>query len=101
MELSDSDFEDFVKKNDVCVVDFWATWCGPCRMLGPIIEEASKEAGFALGKVNVDDNKEQAVKFGVMSIPCVIFFKNGEEADRIVGNVPKAKIIETVEKIKG
>ncbi len=92
MELNEESFEKFIRENDVCVVDFWAAWCGPCLMLAPKLEEACKEKGIPLGKVNVDSNRELASKFGVMSIPCVILFRNGKEADRIIGNVPKERI---------
>lgn len=100
MDLTDETFDSFVNNNDVCVVDFWAPWCGPCRMLAPNIEAACEEAGVPLGKVNVDVAKNSAVSFGVMSIPCVVFFKSSEEVGRIVGNVPKSAILTAIEKTK-
>lgn len=77
------------------LVDFWASWCGPCQMLGPVIEQIADEVdGTALvGKVNVDENQELASRFGVMSIPTVIAFKNGVEVGRVVGVQPKAKLL--------
>ena len=96
-ELKDLEFEKEVLKSDVPVlVDLWAPWCGPCRMLGPIIEEISEEVGdkAKVFKMNVDENTETAAKFGVTSIPTVIIFDKGEEKNRIVGVVPKSKYLE-------
>ena len=83
------------------VVDLWATWCGPCKMLGPTIEEIAGELDgkIAVGKVDVDENRELAIKYGVMSIPTVIYFKNGEEAARLIGVQSKEKLIETANKL--
>ncbi len=89
--LSDADFEDQVLKNDQPVlVDFWAEWCGPCKMITPFLEEMADEMKdkVVIGKLNVDDNSKYAGSFGVRSIPTLILFKNGEEADRIVGADP-------------
>src|SRR5690554_6284898 len=87
-EVSDAEFEDEVLKADLPVlVDFWAPWCGPCRRISPIVEELASELGGKLKvvKVNTDDNSDSPGKFGVMSIPTLILFKEGEEADRVVG----------------
>lgn len=92
MDLTTETFDDFVKKNKKCVIDFWAPWCGPCRMLAPNLEKACKEEGVPLGKVNIDEAKELAIRFGVMSIPCVVKFEDGKEKDRFVGNVSNDKV---------
>ncbi|MCI5802151.1 MAG: thioredoxin [Oscillospiraceae bacterium] len=83
------------------MVDFWASWCGPCRMLGPVVEELSDAlAGKVLvGKLNVDEEGDIAQKFGVMSIPTVIFFKDGAEKERIVGYVPKEKLLDAANRL--
>ena len=81
------------------MVDFWAEWCGPCRMLGPIIEEIGKdyEGKAVVGKLDVDSNQKFAAKFGVRNIPTLLVFKGGEVVDKVVGNQPKSKLIEILE----
>ncbi len=98
--LSDSDFKDTVETDGVVLVDFWAPWCGPCKMLGPELEEASKEleSSMVVAKVNVDENANVARQYRVMSIPTMIVFKNGKEVDRNVGFAEKTKIIEFAKK---
>jgi len=95
LEFTDDSFENDVLKADKPVlVDFWAEWCGPCRMVGPIVEEMAGEyEGKAkIGKVNVDENAEIATKYGIRSIPSLLIFKNGEVVDQIVGAVPKKQL---------
>ena len=92
IEISDKDFEQQVLKSSLSVVvDFWAPWCGPCRMIGPIVEKLSEEFKGKLKfcKVNVDENQQLASKYKVMSIPTLIFFKNGQLIDQSMGAVPE------------
>jgi len=96
LEVNDSNFEEVVVKSDKpVIVDFWAEWCGPCRMIAPIIEELSKEySGKAVvAKCDVDSSPQVAAKYGIRNIPTVLFFKNGEIADKQVGAVPKVNFI--------
>ncbi|MEM0481846.1 MAG: thioredoxin [Nitrososphaerota archaeon] len=93
VELSDAEFDDFVNKYSLVVVDFWAEWCAPCRFMSPVIKElASELAGkVVFGKLNVDYNPVTATRFGVMSIPTFIVFKDGKPVDAIVGAMPKQR----------
>ena len=93
-ELNESNFEAEVLKSDKPVaVDFWAAWCSPCKMLSPIFEKVSGElTDVKFAKVNVDENQGLAQQLGVMSLPTIVIFKNGEEAERIVGYVDEAKL---------
>lgn len=94
-EFTDSNFEETALADDtLAVVDFWAEWCGPCRMVTPIIEELSSdyEGKVLIGKVNVDNNPEVSMKYGVRSIPTILFIKNGEIVDKQVGATSKANL---------
>ncbi len=100
LEITDATFEQTVLKSDKPVmVDFWAAWCGPCRMVGPIIDEISTEfdGKAVVGKVDVDANQEFAAKFGVRNIPTVLIFDKGELVGRQVGVAPKATYVEALE----
>ena len=96
LEITKENFEQVVLNSDKPVlVDFWATWCGPCKMMGPVIDQLSEElAGkVVVGKINVDEQQELAVRYGVMSIPTVVLFRGGKEDKRSVGFMPKAKLL--------
>ena len=95
LEIKDRNFEELLASGKPLVVDFWATWCGPCKMLLPIVEQISTEvaATAKVGKVNVDDAQELARRYNVRNIPTLIFFKNGEEVDRITGMTSKDNIL--------
>ncbi|MEM4931532.1 MAG: thioredoxin [Nitrososphaerota archaeon] len=92
--LTDENFDSFISSNRLAVVDFWAEWCAPCRMLAPVIKELAKEyAGkITFGKLNVDENPKTVMKFGIMSIPTLIVFKDGQPVNMIIGAVPKRQI---------
>jgi thioredoxin 1 len=91
VNVTDQSFRSEVEGQGTVLVDFWAPWCGPCKMIAPVLEELDKEIGdrVKIAKVNVDDNPESASRFGVMSIPTLIVFKNGEPVDKIIGFQPK------------
>ena len=99
LELTDANFEETIASGKPVLVDFWAEWCGPCRMVGPIVEELSNDYdGKAIvGKVNVDHNPEISSKYGVRNIPTILFFKNGEVVDKSVGAVPKNVLSEKID----
>ncbi|MCF6092608.1 thioredoxin [Microaerobacter geothermalis] len=99
VSASDQTFQNEVS-NGTVVVDFWAPWCGPCKMIAPVLEEIDSEVGDKLKivKVNVDENPESAGRFGIMSIPTLLVFKNGEPVDKIVGFQPKEALMGTINK---
>jgi thioredoxin 1 len=102
LEITDANFEELVLKADKPVVlDFWAVWCGPCRMVGPLVEEIGTEyeGKAVVGKVDVDSNPGVSGKFGIRNIPTILFFKNGEIVDKQVGAVPKQTLVNKLEAI--
>ena len=101
VQLTDTNFKTTVLDSDkVAIVDFWAEWCGPCKAIGPMIEEISKEyeGKAVVGKVDVDNNPETAMKYGIRNIPTILFIKNGQVVDKQVGAVPKASLVAMLNK---
>ncbi len=98
--ITDDNFQNTLKAHELLVVDFWAPWCGPCRMVGPVVEQLATEyAGkVTFGKMNVDENQMVPSSFGIMSIPTIVVFHHGEAVERIVGAYPKAHIEATFKK---
>jgi thioredoxin 1 len=101
LEITDAGFEDLLKSNKPLVIDFWAEWCGPCRMVGPIVEELAAEYAdkVTIGKVDVDNNDEITSKYGIRNIPTILFIKNGEVVDKQVGMAKKEVFVEKVENL--
>lgn len=100
LELTDQNFDEVVLHSDKpVIVDFWAEWCGPCRMVGPIVEEIGNDytEEVVVGKLDVDSNPNVTRKYGIRNIPTVLFFKNGEVADKQVGAVPKSNLVNKLE----
>ena len=99
IELNNNTFKNEVlESKGVVMVDFWAPWCAPCRMLSPVVDQVAEEtAGVKVGKVNIDEGMDLAVQYGVQSIPCIVVFKDGKEVNRSVGVVPKAKLQQIIE----
>jgi thioredoxin 1 len=101
LAITDANFKELLAGDKPLVIDFWAEWCGPCRMIGPIVEELAAEydGRVVIGKCDVDENSETAAHFGVRNIPTIVFLKNGALVDRQVGYASKEALVEKVNKI--
>ncbi len=102
LEITDENFEKEVLNSDIPVlIDFWAAWCGPCRMIAPLVEELAGEyeGKVKIGKLDVDNNQQTAIKYGVRSIPTLLVFKDGEVKDTIIGAVPKSQISQKLDAV--
>jgi thioredoxin 1 len=101
VKVTDATFDGVVTSERPVVIDFWAPWCGPCRVIAPVLEEIAGELGdqVTIGKVNVDEHPALASRFGIQSIPQLLFFKDGAEKDRVVGAVPKREILKRLESL--
>lgn len=99
--ITNENYMELVKGDQPVMIDFWATWCGPCRQMSPIVEELAKEyeGKVVVGKCNIDEEEDIAMQYGIRSIPTIIFIKNGEIVDKTVGAVPKAKLVEKLDKL--
>lgn len=97
-ELTNTNLAEVINDDKLVLVDFWAVWCGPCRMLSPIVDEIAEEMAdkVTVAKCNVDDADEVAMEFGIRSIPTLIFFKGGKPVDKLVGAMPKAALVEKI-----
>jgi thioredoxin 1 len=100
LQFTDANFDsEVIKSAQLSVVDFWAEWCGPCRAIGPVIDELSKEYSgkVKVGKVNVDENPQVSMNFGITSIPAILFIKDGKVVDKLVGAQPKSNFVKKIE----
>ena len=101
LEITDSNWEALVAGDKPVVMDFWAEWCGPCRMIAPVVDEVAKEyeGKAVVGKINIDENSNITRNFGIKNIPTLLFFKGGELADKHVGPIRKAELTEKINKL--
>ncbi len=104
LKITDENFDvEIIKAKDPILVDFWAEWCGPCRLMGPILDELAPvyQGKCRIGKLNVDENQDAPIKFGVMNIPTMILFKGGKEIERLVGSMSKSELQKKIDQALG
>jgi len=94
MIITDASFEDALKENDLVLIDFWADWCGPCKKVAPILDEISDQFGLPVGKLNIDENPGKTQEYGISSIPTMVLFKDGQPVHKIIGAMPKHKMLQ-------
>jgi thioredoxin 1 len=101
LQITDTNIEEVLKTDQLVIIDFWAEWCGPCKMVGPIIEQISEEykERVTVGKLDVDNNDDTTSKYGIRNIPTVLFIKNGEVVDKVVGAGPKNMFTDKIDKL--
>ncbi|MDQ0189645.1 thioredoxin [Alicyclobacillus cycloheptanicus] len=102
-QVTDATFAEFIQSDKPVLVDFWATWCGPCKMMAPVLEEVAEEykEKLVVGKLDVDANPETTAKFGIMSIPTLVLFQNGQPVKQIIGYKPKAELVSQLAEVVG
>lgn len=101
LEINDKNINEVLSSDKPVMVDFWAEWCGPCRMIAPIVDEISREfeGKAVVGKVNVDNNPDTAAQYGIRNIPTILFFKGGQVVDKVVGVVPKKQLVQKLQSL--
>jgi thioredoxin 1 len=97
MIITDKLFDKVVADNDLILIDFWAEWCGPCKMVSPVLDDISKTTGLLVGKLNVDENPEKSQEYSIQSIPTMVLFKNGQPVHKVQGAMPKHKLLKEFE----